>query len=38
MVTYGISGQTIREHIDNYYWVPNPGGIGFIPVGKKPGR
>ncbi|MCG8310834.1 MAG: hypothetical protein MI975_25825, partial [Cytophagales bacterium] len=37
-LTYGITGQTIGEHIDNYYWVPNPGGIGFIPVGKKPGR
>lgn len=37
IVTYGITGQTIGEHIDNYYWVPVV-GMGFIPVGKKPGR
>ena len=38
LITVGITGQSIGEHIDNYYWVPNPGGIGFIPVGKKLGR
>jgi len=38
LVTYGITGQTIGEHVDNYYWIPNPGGMGFIPVCKKPGR
>ncbi|SMG11494.1 hypothetical protein SAMN05661096_00412 [Marivirga sericea] len=38
LVTYGVTGQTIGEHINNYYWIPSPGGIGFIPIDKKSGR
>ncbi|ELR68601.1 hypothetical protein C900_00217 [Fulvivirga imtechensis AK7] len=36
LLTLGISGQGISEHIDDYYWMSNPVvGIGYVPVAKK---
>jgi len=34
IATYIKTGQTIGEHIDNYYWIPTPGG-GYIPISKN---
>ena len=39
ILTLGITGKDIGEHIDSYYWIPNPNclGCGFVPIGKKSG-
>lgn len=38
LLTMGITGKGISDHIDSYIWTPNPTGIGFIPVTKIPGK
>ncbi len=36
LLTLGITGKDIRGHNNSYIWMPNPGGIGLIPVVKMP--
>ena len=34
LLTIGLTGKGISNHIDSYLWMPNPAGMGFIPVTK----
>ncbi|ELR68742.1 hypothetical protein C900_05874 [Fulvivirga imtechensis AK7] len=36
LITLGITGQGISEHIDNYMWMSSPIGIGYVPFTERP--
>ncbi|UII34115.1 DUF6443 domain-containing protein [Fulvivirga ulvae] len=35
LITTGVTGESIGQHIDKYYWMPMPGSVSFVPIGKK---
>jgi RHS repeat-associated protein len=38
LITTGLTGKGISDHIDSYIWMPSPVGAGFIPIAKIPGK